>query len=383
MRRSPLMAALLACFMGASGARAADPVFRASPDTLRANDLGEWRATLTLENRSQWGLYPDSLTIDWVSADPDSSAAPRSGTTDMNSLVRLVAPASAGESTGLEWSAPAEFERGTLVFRMAAHDAQKTHYSVSARVPVAGSDLYDAHPSLLLASGDRKVELLILPADSTARPAPAVLYVPPSGTAARSLLRWSMPFVIRGYTVAIVSQAGSGRSSGPADRSGPASVAGVSAAIDRVVHAPGVDGARVLVWGQGDGATTALLAAAKHPELAGVIAADAGYDPWTTYRALPEPARAAYLRSAGRDSAAWRARSPLVAATRIKPPVLVLQTLESGITNTASAQAFVTARAQHQLYVEARLNGVEPKPFRRFDATRVTLDFMARRTHKP
>jgi dienelactone hydrolase len=383
MRRTPLVALLFACSLVAPGARAADPVFRVTPDSLRANELGEWRANLTLENHGEWGLYADSLTMDWVNADPDSSSLPRHGTRDLNAIVRLASPASAGESTGLEWSAPAEFERGTLVFHISAHDAQKTRYAASGSARVVGSELADAHPSLMLANGGQQVELVMFPADSSARPAPAVLYVPPAGTTARSLLRWALPYQIRGYTMAIVSQSGSGRTSGVPDASGPASVAAVNAALDRLAHEPGVDAKRIVIWGQGDGATTGLLAAAGHPELAGVIAMDAGYDPWAAYRALPEPARAAYVRSAGRDSAAWRARSPLAVATRIAAPVLVLQTLDSGIGSPAAAQAFADARTGRQLYVEARLDGVEPRPFRRHDALRVALDFLARRTHKP
>lgn len=379
MRNLTLLALLLALL--SPGARAAESVFRVSPDTLRADEMGEWRANLSLENHGAWGLYPDSLFMDWESADPDSTRLPRRGTRDLHALIKLVPPAGAGDATGLGWSAPAEFERGTVVFRVMAHDAQKASHSFSATVRVAGSDLADANPSLLLKAAGQQVELVVMPADSSARPAPTVLYVPPAGTPARTLLRWAIPHRHRGYAVAIVSQPGSGRSSGMADQSGPASVAAVSAALDRLGHEPGVDAKRVVLWGQGDGGTTALLAAVRHPELAGVIAMDASYDPWASYRALPESARAAYARAAGRDSAAWSARSPLAVAARIGSPVLVLQSLESGITATAPAQAFAAARAGHQLYVEARLNGTEPNPFRHRDALRVALDFLARRSH--
>ena len=391
MRRFLLPAALLVCALAATLlvatiAGAASPVFRILPDTLRASELGEWQASLSIENHGEWGLYPDSLTMDWVNADPDSSSAARHGTRDLNPLIKLAPPAGTGESTGLQWSAPAEFERGSVTFHLSAHDAKKLRYTMSATARVVGSDLSDAHPSILLKAGGQQVELVILPADTTdtgARITPAVLYVPPAGTAARSLLRWAMPYQRRGYVVAIVSQPGSGRSSGTLDQSGPASVAAVNAALERLEHAPGVDAQRLLVWGQDDGATTALLAAVRHPELAGIIAMDASYDPWATYRSLPEPARAAYARAAGRDSADWRARSPLVAATHIGSPVLVLQSLESGIRDTAPAEAFAAERAGQQLYVEARLNGVEPNPFRHHDAVRVALDFLARRTHRP
>ena len=266
---------------------------------------------------------------------------------------------------------------------MSVHDAQKTRYVLTATARVVGSELGDAHPSLMLKAGAQQVELVMVAAPEEARPAPTLIYVPPAGTTARSLLRWAIPYQSRGYAVAIVSQPGSGRSSGTHDASGPASVAAVNAALERVAKEPGVDAKRLLLWGQSDGATTALLAGVRHPELAGIIAMDASYDPWATYRAMPDSVRTVYVRAAGRDSSAWRARSPLAVAATIGAPVLVLQSLESGITDTAPAQAFAAARTAQQLYIEARLNGVEPQPFRRRDALRVALDFMKRRSNKP
>ena len=123
MRRFLLPAALLVCALAATLlvatiAGAASPVFRILPDTLRASELGEWQASLSIENHGEWGLYPDSLTMDWVNADPDSSSAARHGTRDLNPLIKLAPPAGTGESTGLQWSAPAEFERGSVTFHL-------------------------------------------------------------------------------------------------------------------------------------------------------------------------------------------------------------------------------------------------------------------------
>src|SRR2546430_2698562 len=120
--------ALLACLALAPRARAADPVFRVTPDTVRADPTGRWRLRPGLQN-------------------------------------------------------------------------------------VRG----------------RGVEMAILPADSALRPAPAVLFVPRSGTPARSLLRWALVPRARGSTIALVSLPGSGRTSGGPDRAGPASAAAVEA----------------------------------------------------------------------------------------------------------------------------------------------------------
>jgi len=85
------------------------------------------------------------------------------------------------------------------------------------------------------------------------------------------------------------------------------------------------------------------------------------------------------VAEAGRDSAAWTARSPLAAAAKIAPPVLLVRSSE-GRDSTAAAQAFAEARAARQLYIETRLNGVEPRPVHRIDSQRVAIDFLRRRT---
>src|SRR5262249_43563687 len=154
----------------------------------------------------------------------------------------------------------------------------------------------------------------------------------------------------RGYSVALVGPPGAGASQGPDDHAGPASVAAVHAALARVGADPGFDAKKLVLWGSRLGATTALLAAAKHPELAGVIAVDAPFDPWAGYRALDAEARARFVEAAGRDSAGWRARSPLAQAAKIMAPVLVVETEAAG--PAACGAAFASARAERKLATE-------------------------------
>src|SRR5262249_3009955 len=275
-------------------------------------------------------LYADSLSVEWRNDDPDSSARPRVGSMEMSGIVHAMPPAGVGESTGMMWTAQADFERGRLTFRIATHDGAKNTYVSTASVVVAGNALYDRYPAELLEQGKGNVEVVVItPDSSTVRPTPGILFVPPPGSTARSSMQWAMRLVTRGQTVAVVSQPGSGRTTGPADRSGPASLAAVDVALARLAREPGVDKSRLAMWGDGEGGTTALLAAVKHPELQGVIAVDAVYDPWVAYRTLSTDAREEFVREAGRDSAGWRARSPLAAAEKIPPPVLVLQTTET------------------------------------------------------
>jgi len=361
----------------------APPEFRVDPDTLYADGSGNLHASLLIQNKAGYGLYPDSLTMEWRNDDPDSSASPRAGVTPLMGLVRVFAAASAGESTGMQWMAPADFERGTIVFKLVTHDGQKNVYHSSARVLVAGNSLFDQYPRELLNPGREAVEVVVMTADTSARPAPGLLYVPPAGASARGTMRQFVSTVASGTTVALVSLPGSGRSAGRPDRAGPASVAAVDAAIVRLEKDPSVDPKRLGVWGVREGATAALLAAAKHPELQAVIAQDATYDPWVAHRALPAAEREAFVREAGRDSAGWRARSPLLMATKITAPVMVLQTDEPGAPDSTSAAAFVHARSDQQLFVEARVGNQSGRAFMTRDAVRVGQDFLRRRLRHP
>jgi pimeloyl-ACP methyl ester carboxylesterase len=235
----------------------------------------------------------------------------------------------------------------------------------------------------MIPAGAGSVELVVMAADSSVWPAPGVLVVPSPGTSARSMLRWALSVNQRGFSVGIVSLPGSGRSTGSDDRAGPASVAAVEAALSRFVREPGVNARRIALWGIRDAAPSALLAAVKHPELAGIISEDAHYDPWAAYRELSASERAAFVLAAGRDSAAWRARSPLAAAARIAAPVLVVQSDEVESPAATGAEAFAAARAEKQLFIEARINAVEGRPIRHRDATRVAFDFLSRRLRQP
>ena len=383
---APLLVAvalLLATRAHAAGAPPAPPAFHIQPDTIVAEESGNWRAGLVIENKAGYGLYPDSLAMEWKSDDPDSSAAPRSGVTELPGLVQVIASASAGETTGMQWTAPAEFERGTIVFRLVSHDGAKNVYHSSARVVVAGNALFDKYPRELIRTGKDAVDVVVMTADTTARPAPGLLYVPPAGVSARSMMRQFVAMVTQGNTVALVSLPGAGRTSGRADRAGPGSVAAVETAIARLAKDPSVDPKRLGVWGVNDGATTALLAAVKHPELQAVIAQDASYDPWASYRAMPANARQQYVREAGSDSAGWRVRSPLLVASKLAGPVMVLQTSASSAADSASAEAYAHARSDQKLFIEARIGRQGKTAFATRDAVRLAQDFLRRRLQHP
>ena len=379
MRRSSSCAVLLSCLLCITSA-SAGPRFTVTPTTLRADSTGTWHAEMRIENvGSELGFYADSLVLTYVNADGDRSARPAQGVVDLSALVRMQPPISSGETSSLSYGAPADFERGTLRFRVSGHDSQNHRGAAEFEVQVTGSDLGDAHPPILLEMGAARTDLVFLAADSAKGPTATVLYVPPSGTAARSLMRWTQLLRLRGYNVAIVSLPGWGRSTGAEDAAGPASAAAVTAAVQRLRKLPLVDAARIAVWGEREGANAALLAAAGALPVTGVFALNADLDPWASYRRLSSTAQAAYVTAAGRDSAAWQARSPLAAAARIGVPVMLVQTSDARMDDPAPAEAFAAVRSGKDLYIETRLSPREPKPIRRADVNRLVLGFLERR----
>ena len=381
MSRSMSWPVLLLCASLATAAHGATPSLVVTPDTLRADATGVWNTELLLVNTDgKSGLYPDSLTLEFTSDDPDRSDHPKTGTIALTTFVRLMPPVGAGETGGVTWSAPADFDRGRLVFRMLAHDAEHHPIALEARVPVIGSELSDTHPPILLEAAGQRTDMVVLEADSSRRPAPTIVYAPPQGSSARGLMRWGLTMVARGYNVAIVSPQGSGRSSGTPDRAGPATVGTLVAAVRQVAKVASGDPKRILLWGQREGATAALLAAVQLPEIAGVIAVDADHDPWATYRAASPEIRKAFVAEAGSDSAGWKARSPLLQAEKIAAPVLVLQSADAPFAAPEPAEAFAARRLARDLFIESRLSPRESAPLRRNDVQRIVLSFAGRRT---
>ena len=273
MRSSAPWSAILLCAALSPRAEATTPTFAVVPDTLRADSTGMWHAELRVGNPGgKFGLYPDSLSYTYRNDDPDITDRPRTGRMALDGLARMLPPLSAGEESAIAYGGPADFERGTLDFRFSAHDAAKRSYTLESHVSVTGSALADARPAIMLESAGRHTDMIILPAAAELQPAPAILLVPPAGTAARSLMRWGSLLTTRGFAIAIVSLPGSGRSDGKADASGPASVAAVRSALARLAREPGIDPERIVIWGQREGANAALLASADHAGMQGVIA---------------------------------------------------------------------------------------------------------------
>ena len=116
--------------------------------------------------------------------------------------------------------------------------------------------------------------------------------------------------------------------------------------------------------------------AAHGADLCGVVVQGAGYDLWASHRGSSPELRASIEREAGGDSTAWRARSPLFVADRIRVPVMVLHGDRDETAPVAGARAFIAARESKKLPVEANITerGVRS----RVDPSKSALDFLGR-----
>jgi dipeptidyl aminopeptidase/acylaminoacyl peptidase len=147
-----------------------------------------------------------------------------------------------------------------------------------------------------------------------------------------------------GTAILLVSQPGYGRSEGSPDWAGPATIAALSAALDRLENTPGVDSKRIGIWGISRGATAATLLAAKRPEVRAVVAQSGSYDLWATHRGSTLAAvRESVENEAGRDSSAWKARSPILQAKTIRAQVMVMHGEADDQAPIEQARAFAAA----------------------------------------
>jgi dipeptidyl aminopeptidase/acylaminoacyl peptidase len=193
-------------------------------------------------------------------------------------------------------------------------------------------------------AGGRDFEMVKVPAPPEAANGAGVLLLPGEASEAAAMLVPAARLARQGVSVVIVNSPGRGRTKGPDDCAGPASRAAALAALDTLAHMPGVLASRLGAWGVSRGGTVALEISLDRPgALRAVAASSACYDLWAAYRAASPAGKAAILASAGTDSSAWRARSPLLRAADFKPVVLVHHGEKDAVYSPAAAHAFVEA----------------------------------------
>lgn len=378
---SRLLILLAALSLATARAAAADaPVLVAEADTVRTDENHTWTANFLIRNNVRAGLYPDSLFLDVEDLDAGQTRTPRRTTTSLATLVRMMQPMAAEDSSVFTYNTSATAEHARLGFRMYLHDALGGHHEIRYPIMLDGGVLTDAFPSrTLTAANARSVEVVAATPMNATAPAPGILLVHGEGANARRQLRQIKQLADRGYGVVAVSQPGYGTSAGPADLAGPATIAALEAALAELKRMPGIDPKRIAVWGVGRGGTAALVLGAKHPELSTVVAQGASYDLWATYRAADAAGQSSIVAEAGRDSAAWRARSPLLQITMFKCPVLVLHGEKDALSPASAAHAFTDAVLKRKGSVESRFVPDDGWALTRSDNTRFVLDHLVRR----
>lgn len=157
---------------------------------------------------------------------------------------------------------------------------------------------------------------------------PAILLLHGSNARAQRFRRAMLNHARDGFFLMSVSLPGFGASTGPEDFAGPRSVEAVLGAVRHLGARPNVDKAGVFIYGVGQGASTAALAAAAGGEAAGLILENGFYDMETAYARSSESRRARIRTALGgppaQRPAAYRERSAIRAAAGIRSPVLLL-----------------------------------------------------------
>jgi pimeloyl-ACP methyl ester carboxylesterase len=304
-----------------------------------------WVVTLQVTNGLESGLYLDSLFCDIEDLDPGETRADRRTRLDLRSLSQLSPAIPALSSNVIQHSGPALAERARLTYSLHCHRSTGSPFTITTVIEAkpGGSSAY---PSTLLDVGGRKVELVLVPAQRDTGRGPGVFVIHGHGSHARHSIRSARHLSVRGYSVAIVSMPGYGQSAGPSDFMGPATSAAAAAALEHFRQSGKVDPQRIVVWGQSRGATVAAGLAARDARLRGVILQSGIYDLWATYRGTGLPGfQEAIVAEAGKDSAAWRDRSPILIADQVKVPVLILHGERDGQVPIEQAHA-MAARIQ-------------------------------------
>ncbi len=341
-------------------------------------DFG-WAETLHITNPGRVGLYLDSLYCDVEDLDPGRTHGVRTSRVSLTPLVQIVHSIPAGDSSLIDYSGPAVSEHARLVFHLFAHRADGTTVALDTTVEaVPGAS--KTYASQFAGADGSRVEYVIVPALGGTVSPPGILLVPGEGTDARHSIRVARQIASRGYTVAVVSVPGYGQSDGAPDLMGPASVTGASRALDALKRAEGVDSTRLAAWGQSRGAGVVASLGARRPDLKAIVLQSGIYDLWAAYRGTSVAAfRDSIVAEAGSDSAAWRARSPILSAAKMRAQVLVLHGEQDPVAPPAQAHALVAALEKRTgATVESHFSAAAQHQIPIGESQHVVMEFLGR-----
>lgn len=181
-----------------------------------------------------------------------------------------------------------------------------------------------------------------------------------------------------GRVAAAVSQPGYGRSDGPPDYCGPSTQQAVLAAIEWLRKLPMVDPARIGLNGYSRGAAVAALVAEQDPKIAALILGGGLYDLAAVYqRTLPAIKRNIKAET-GATAEAFRARSALELAGKIKAPTLILHGEDDDRDSAADARAMAEKISQAGTPVVIRVFPKQGHLIRFADQQREVAQFLAK-----
>lgn len=159
-------------------------------------------------------------------------------------------------------------------------------------------------------------------------PWPALLLIHAGRGRAQRFSRELFRLSRRGLLAMSISLPGFGDSTGPEDFAGPRSVGAVLQAMEYLASRKDVSPDGIAIYGFGQGATVALLAAIRDPRIRLVALESGVYDLGGAFNTLP-PTTRERLRSIMGGSArekplAYRARSPKFEADKVRGPILIM-----------------------------------------------------------
>ncbi len=385
--RSSAALALCAVAFAALPALAQEPALTTPLPRITADDELHWTVPFGISNPLSGGLYMDSLWCEIQDLDAGGTAAAGTTRLPLQHLLRILPNLSAGESGYFQYDGPAMAERAKLTFHLLTHDAAHQAHDLVCVVEAGPGPLSERYASRFLTVGGRQVEYVLIPSlkDTSAGAGadrPGLMLIGDESESARRMLRDGLVMAHRGYTTLLLSAPGYGRSRGPADFMGPATLGAATAALELLEKTPGVDPRRVAVWGKGRGATVAMELATRRAELAAVIAQSGLYDLWAAWRGAQDPAvRAAIRAEAGTDSSAWRLRSPALDPAAVHAPVLLLHGERDESFPVAQARSFAAALTARGADVNAQFlpEGTAALPL--FEVVRLAYPFLDQRLH--
>jgi len=175
---------------------------------------------------------------------------------------------------------------------------------------------------------------------------PAILLLHGADARAQRFRRAMLAHVHDGFIMMSISLPGFGASTGPEDFAGPKSVGAALGAVRYLGARQSVRKDGIFVYGVGQGASIAALAAARSANISGLVLEDGFYDLEKTYALLSQKRknrmRALLGGTPAQREKTYRERSPIRVADKIKAPVLLLHS-QGGSYPLSGAEAFLKA----------------------------------------